>query len=62
MRCALDTVKKFRDEWERIEDDNLRRDINRRLDSMPFEQTYKETHEALDIAEAEKRAEEATAH
>jgi len=61
-RCALETVKKFRNEWERIEDENLRRDIDRKLENMQGEHTYRETNEALDIAEAEKRADEATAH
>ena len=58
---ALGTVKTFRDEWERIEDENLRRDIDKKLESMAGEATYRETNEALDIAEADKRADEATA-
>ena len=62
IRCALDTVKKYRDEWERIEHDNLRRDIDRKLVNMHGEQVYREINDALDQAEAEKRAEEATAH
>jgi len=44
----------YRNEWERIEKDNLTNDINRKLDNMEAEKLYKETNEALDIAEAEK--------
>jgi len=62
IKCALDTVKKFRNEWERIENENLRRDIDRKLENMQSEHNYRETNEALDNAEAEKRADEATAH
>lgn len=51
----------YRNEWERIEKDNLTNDINRKLDNMEAEKLYKETNEALDIAEAEKRAEDMTA-
>ena len=57
----MDTTRKYRDEWERIETENLKRDIERKLDNMEAERIYKETNEALDIAEAERRAEEATA-
>ena len=62
IRCALDTVKQYRNEWERIETENLHRDIARKLDNMEAERLYKETNEALDIAEMERRAEESTAH
>lgn len=62
IRCALETTKRYRDEWQRIEDENLRRDIDRKIENMSAEQIYRETNEALDTAEAEKRAEEATAH
>ena len=58
---ALDTVKLYRDEWERIETENLRKDIDRKLDNMEAERIYKESHEPMDIAEADKRAEEAVA-
>ena len=51
----------YRDEWERIEKENLTRDIERKLDSMEFERNYRENHEPLDTAEAEKKAEEAVA-
>ena len=60
IRFALDTAKFYRDEWQRIEKENLRRDIDRKMDNTEAERLYKETNEALDIAEAEKRAEEAT--
>ena len=51
----------YRDEWERIEKANLARDIDRKLDNMEAERVYKENHDAMDQAEAEKRAEEAIA-
>ena len=38
------------------------RDIDRKLMNMQAEQIYREVNDALDTAEAEKRAEEATAH
>lgn len=59
IRYALDTVKLYRNEWERIEKANLRKDIDRKLDNMDAERMYKEVHEPMDIAEADKRAEEA---
>lgn len=48
----------YRDEWERIENENLKSDIERKMSNMDAEKMYKETNEALDIAEAERRAEE----
>ena len=46
IRYALDTVKLYRDEWERIEKENLRKDIVRKLDNMEAERLYREVHEA----------------
>jgi len=54
-------VKLYRDEWVRIEKENLQKDIDRKLDNMEAERVYKETHDPMDTAEAEKRAEEAIA-
>jgi len=59
IRYALDTVRLYRDEWERIEVENLSKDINRKLDNMDAERTYREVHEPMDASEAEKKAEEA---
>ena len=61
IKYALDTAKLYRNEWERIEMDNLRKDIELKLSNMEAERVYKETNEALDVAAAEARAEEATA-
>ena len=61
IKYALDTAKLYRDEWQRIEKENLREDIQRKMDNMDAERLYKETNEALDIAAAESKAEEATA-
>ena len=58
VRHALDTIKNYSSEWERIEKENLRADIDRKMDNMEAEKLYRENNEALDIAEAEKRAEE----
>ena len=57
----MKTTKMYRDEWERIENENLKSDIERKMSNMDAEKMYKETNEALDIAEAERRAEEQTA-
>ena len=61
VRFALDTVKFYGDEWERIEKKNLKQDIDRKLDNMEAENLYKTCHEALDEAEMQKRAEETIA-
>lgn len=61
IQYALDTVKLYQDEWERIEKANLRKDIDRKLDNMDAEKAYKDHYEAMDIQEAERRAEEAFA-
>ena len=57
---TLDIVKKYTKEWQRIEHDNLKSDIERKLNDMEMERVYKESNEALDLAELERRAEEAT--
>ena len=51
-------MKNYTSEWERIENDNLKADIERKLGELEQDKTYKETNEALDLAELEKRAEE----
>ena len=61
MRFALNTVKFYGDEWERIEKKNLKQDIDRKLDNMEAENHYKANNEALDEAEMQKRAEETLA-
>ena len=61
VKFALQTAKTYREEWQRIENDNLKADIAKKMANSEAEKTYKETNEALDIAEMEKRAEEATA-
>ena len=48
IRYALDTVKMYRNEWESIEKDNLKRDIDRKLENMESERVYRETNDALD--------------
>ena len=60
IRYSLDQIKYYTSEWERIENDNLRADIERKLAELDSDRIYKETNEALDVNELEKRAEEAT--
>lgn len=38
----------YRNEWESIEKDNLKRDIDRKLENMESERVYRETNDALD--------------
>jgi len=52
-------VQKFTAEWQRIEHDNLKADIMRKINNAEFERVHKETHDALDQTELERRAEEA---
>lgn len=59
IRFALDGVKNYTSEWERIEVENLKTDIERKLGDLEQDRNYKETNEALDMAELEKRIEEA---
>ena len=53
-------MKKYRDEWERIENENLKFDIEKKIEFQEFEKQYKETFEAQDIAQLDKLAEDAT--
>ena len=47
-KFALRCVQRYRDEWERIERDALKKDIEHRLEQMDFDKAYKEQNEALD--------------
>jgi hypothetical protein len=60
-KFALRCVQRYRDEWERIERDALKADIEHRLDQMDFDKNYKELHEALDQTELESKIEAAVA-
>lgn len=51
----------YRDEWERIENENLRADIEKKIELGDFEKQYKENYEAQDLAQLDKLAEDATA-
>ena len=57
---ALNCVRQYRDEWERIENENLKFDIEKKIEFQEFEKQYKEQYEALDIAQLDKLAEDAT--
>lgn len=59
VKFALNTVKMYRDEWVKIENENLKKDIEKKIEQGDFEKAYKETNEALDIAQLDKLAEDA---
>ena len=56
---ALRTIQKYRDRWEQSERDNLKADIDSKINKAETTRIYKETHEAQDIQELEQRAEAA---
>jgi len=50
---ALRTIQKYRDRWEQSERDNLRADIDSKINKSEQTKYYKENHEALDQQELE---------
>lgn len=60
VKFALDSVKMYREEWERIENENLKFDINKKIELQDYEKQYKEKYEAEDIAQLDKLAEDAS--
>ena len=50
----------YRDEWVRIENENLKADIERKIDFQEYEKHYKEHFESQDIAQLDKLAEDAS--
>jgi len=59
VKFALNTAKMYRDEWIRIENENLKSDIERKAEFQEFEKAYKETFEPQDVAQLDKLAEDA---
>ena len=59
---ALRTIQKFRDRWEVLEQENLKNDIQAKLDRQEFDRTYKEHYEALDQSELDRVVEDAIAN
>lgn len=59
IKFALNTAKMYRDEWVRIEKENLKADIERKIDFLEYEKAYKERFEAEDNTQLEKLSEEA---
>ena len=49
----------YRDEWIRIENENLKSDIEKKAEFQDFEKHYKETFEPQDVAQLDKLAEDA---
>ena len=59
VKFALDTVTLYKDQWEKIEDQNLKFDLEKKVEFQDYEKSYKESYEAKDIETLEKLAEEA---
>ena len=58
LNFALRAAKEYRDRWEVIEQENLKKDIKLRMAQMDLDKVYKEHHETLDAAEFDKQVEE----
>jgi hypothetical protein len=56
---ALRTVQRYRDRWEECERDNLKADIESKINKMDMTRSYKEQNEPLDLQELEQRADQA---
>jgi len=46
---ALRTVQRYRDRWEQSERDNLKSDIEKKIQKIEQTKIYKEQHEAQDL-------------
>lgn len=55
---ALRTVQKFRDHWELTETQNLKHDIEHKLQIMETDRVYHEQHESMDNTELEAKTEQ----
>lgn len=58
---TLRAVQEFRDRWEALEVENLRSDVQAKIDRAEHDKIYKEIHEAQDQQEIEKKVEESVA-
>ena len=56
---ALSCVKHYRDRWEKVENEQLKRDIEYKMVSIRLDKEYQEHFAAKDTAELEKRLKEA---
>lgn len=54
----LDIVKNYRDTWENLESENLKKDIEAKFERQEYDKTYKEHYEAVDQSELDKRIDE----
>jgi predicted phage gp36 major capsid-like protein len=59
---ALRTVQRFRDRWEKMEEENLQSDVNKKLERSEYDRVYKEHYEALDQTELDRIVEDAIAN
>lgn len=58
-RFALETIKRFKESWEKEERDNLTLDRDRKLELMSLDVTYENENNAVLVEEMEKQIEEA---
>ena len=54
----LEIVKNYRDTWENLEAENLRKDINAKFERAEYDKLYKEHFESIDQSELDKRVDE----
>lgn len=56
---ALRAVQEFRDRWEQLEVENLKHDVQAKIERTEQDKVYKESHDPIDQQELEKKIEEA---
>ena len=56
------TVQRFRDRWETLEKENLKADVEAKIQRAEFDKTYKEHYETLDQAELDRLVDDAIAN
>ena len=59
---ALTCVKQYRERWEQVEREQLRRDVEYKVSTIKSDRDYKEYFEAKDIAEMDRKVKEAVAY
>lgn len=56
---AIKCIMHFRDSWERIEQENLKKDVLQKTGQLDYDRNYKDYFEQQDQAELEKRIQDA---
>jgi hypothetical protein len=59
---SLRAVQRFRDRWEKMEEENLQSDVTKKLERSEYDKVYKEHYEALDQTELDRIVEDAIAN